>query len=418
MRTCRLALALTMLTLLPTGAAGQFTVVQGDEATLTLGGYVRALTGIHDLGYDASPLGGADTERSGFHGEVLRLKWQLQGRSGAAGAGSRWRLDVHSRLQARVSSGDGGSRVVGFGVSAVPDRLVDLETELVEEPGLRAWHDVDRMSLSLYTDAADITVGRQAITWGTSSIFPVADLWAQFSPFELDTEEKPGIDAIRVLTYPTAGLEVDAVVADRGPVEDLSAGIRATYGLADADVWLGAGKWWRELMAMGGVTLLLDETRLRAEAVLPWDLDDDELTEPRITVGADWIRGTLTLTGEYHYNGIGAASDGYPAALQDPRVQRGETYYIGTHYLGGLVSWSPDRENRVTLALNALGNLEDPSLALTPMLGYDIGQTTRIAVGGLVSFGDRPSLTDPSPEVPTEFGAYGTLGYTQLSVYF
>ncbi len=51
---------------------------------------------------------------------------------------------------------------------------------------------------------------------GISNIFPIADLWAQFSPFELDTEEKPGADAVRALHDPASGLEWDIVVADRG----------------------------------------------------------------------------------------------------------------------------------------------------------------------------------------------------------
>ena len=407
------------LGLLAAPMAGQTAGADGDGTALALDGYIRTLTGIHDLGYDvpANPLTGPTDRRSGFHGQVVRLKWRLEGGSGTVARGARWRVDVHSRLQLRVSSGQAADRAVGFGVTRVPPRLVDLESVILEEPGLRAWHDVDRLSLSVYTDAADITVGRQAITWGVSGIFPVADLWARFSPFELDTEEKPGIDAVRVLTYPKPGLELDLVLADRGTAEDLSAGVRATWALAGADAWLGAGKLWRDAMAMGGVTLLLDATRLRAEAVVPWNLDRSELLDPRVTLGIDWLRGTLLLTGEYHYNGIGAGADGYLEALRDPRVARGETYYIGRHYLGGLVSWSPDRENRLTLALNALANLDDPSFALTPVARYDVGQATRFAIGGLLSVGEHPSFA-PTPTFPSEFGAYGTLGYTQLSIYF
>ncbi|MGM0718334.1 MAG: HpcH/HpaI aldolase/citrate lyase family protein, partial [Halobacteriota archaeon] len=37
-----------------------------------------------------------------------------------------------------------------------------------------------------------------------------------------------GIDAVRVLVYPGAGWELDAVIADRGRAEDLSADIGAT----------------------------------------------------------------------------------------------------------------------------------------------------------------------------------------------
>jgi len=91
---------------------------------------------------------------------------------------------------------------VGFGVSVIPGRRWDLSTQFVEQDRLRVWHDIDRLSLTWYSDFADITAGRQAITWGISNVYPVADLWAQFSPFELDTEEKPGIDAVRILKYP------------------------------------------------------------------------------------------------------------------------------------------------------------------------------------------------------------------------
>jgi hypothetical protein len=419
-RWLRVATPWALLALLPGQAAAQFTLVGGETARLTLGGYVRSLTGVHDLGYEIpdNPVFPPTERRSGFNGQVVRLKWQLEGGTGTAGSGTTWRLDVHNRFQTRVSSTGGTNRVVGFGVSAVPDRLLDFESVIVDDPGLRVWHDLDRLSLTVHTDVADVTVGRQAITWGISGIFPVADLWAQFSPFELDTEEKPGIDAVRVLSYPAPGLELDAVVADRGSLDDLSAGIRGTYGLPSADVWAGAGKFWREVLAMGGVTLLLDVVKLRGEVVLPWDLDEGTVQEPRATLGVDWIRGTLLLTGEYHYNGIGSGADGYLSGLGDPRILRGETYYLGRHYLGGVVSWSPDRENRMSLVLNALGNIEDRSVALTPLVGYDLGQAARVSLGGLLSLGPRPSFSTAPPSFPTEFGAYGTLGFLQLSVYF
>lgn len=422
MRSPRWALVIAAIALVPGGATAQFTLADGEAGALTVGGYVRTLTGIHDLGYEIpeTPAIASTPRRRGFHGNVIRLKWQLEGGAGSAGSGTSWRVDVHNRLQARVSSAQSGQQAVGFGVSAVPDRLLNLETDLLDEPGLRVWHDIDRLSLTLYTDVADITIGRQAITWGISGIFPVADLWAQFSPFELDTEEKPGIDAVRVLSYPLGGLEVDAVIADRGSAEDLSAGVRATYGLSGADIWGGAGKFWRELIAMGGVTVLLEESKLRLEAALPWDLDGAGIQDPRVTLGIDWIRGDLVVTGEYHFNGIGTGAEDYLAEVvsPDPRLQRGETYFLGRHYLGGLVSWSPDRENRLSLVLNGLLNLPDPSLALTPVVSYDVGQSTRVSIGGLLSAGDAPSFGSAPPTVPTEFGTYGTLGFTRLSVYF
>lgn len=398
--------------LVPSPLAAQFTLFETNDARLLLSGYVRTFTGVHDRGFDLPRLPAeAEPRTTGFHGQVIRVKWQVEG--------DGWRFDLHDRFQARVNSGRTEGPVLGFGVSAVPDRLVDLETELVSEPGLRVWHDVDRLSLSLFTGPVDLTVGRQAITWGMSGIYPVADLWARFSPFELDTEEKPGIDAVRALFYPVRGLEMDAVIADRGSRAHLSAGVRGTYSLPRADVWAGAGKFWREAMAMGGVTILLDDAKLRAEAVLPWDLDDGTAQDPRATVGVDWISGTLMASAEYHFNGIGAPDpEGYTAVLEDPRFTRGETYYLGRHYLGGTVRWSPDEENRVALALTSLANLGDGSLALTPLLAYDFGQATRVSLGGLLSVGDTPRFETHPPTLGSEFGTYGSLVYLGISVFF
>jgi hypothetical protein len=411
-RTLGPLLGLALALAIPGPSAAQWTLVEGDDARLSLSGYARAFTAVHDRGYDLPSLPGftPPSRTTGLHGQVVRLKWQLEG--------DGWRVDVHDRFQVRVTSGDESGSVLGFGVSAVPDRLVGLDTELVDEPGLRGWHDVDRLAVTLYTAGADITVGRQAITWGVSGLFPVADLWAQFSPFELDTEEKPGIDAVRALFYPVDGLEMDAVLAHRGDADDLSIGVRGTYGLSSADVWAGAGKLWRQLMVMGGVSLLFDETKVRAEAVLPWDMDGSELLRPRLTAGLDWIRGTLVLTGEYHYNGIGATdASEYIRLLDDPRLARGETYYLGRHYLGALASWSPDVENRLTLAMTALASIQDPSAALTPIVSYDLGQASRLSLGALLSVGDPPAF-DATPRLRSEFGTYGTLGFTRLSLYF
>lgn len=387
-------------------APGQIVLLGDDDATLALSGYLRFLTGLHDRGYDVPGL----ERSSGFHGEVVRLKWRLEA--------GRYVLDVHDRFQARVSSGGGDGPALGFGVGAPPGRAVDLSTDFIARDGLRVWHDVDRLSLGIRTDVADVTLGRQPITWGISSMFPIADLWAAFSPFELDTEEKPGIDAVRALFYPGDRVEVDAVVADRGSLDDLSAGVRATWGLESADVWAGAGKFWDRAMAMGGVTLLFDETRLRAEAVLPVRLDDAAVERPRATLGLDWIRGRLSLAGEAHYNGLGAAGpDGYVGQAESPGFARGESYFLGRSYLGAAGSWAPDEEGRLRVVASALVNVGDGSAAITPILDYDLGPATSVSVGGLISFGETPVITLP-PRLRSEFGAYGSLLFTRVSIYF
>jgi hypothetical protein len=207
------------------------------------------------------------------------------------------------------------------------------------------------------------------------------------------------------------------VVADRGSADDLSVGLRAGMSLASLDLYLAGGKLWNEVMALGGIEAPLGSWKLRAEGALPWDQDEDEAKLPRVTLGADWLGGEILLSAEYHFNGIGASDeDGYGKVLQDPRFTRGESYYLGRHYLGGLLAWSPGND-RLSLALSALANLQDPSAALIPVLTYDFGQETRVSAGAMLTTGTAP-LLDPDPAFRSEYGAFGSLFFTRVSVYF
>lgn len=394
--------------LLPPGAQAQFTLFQTGGKALELGGYLQSLTGIHDAGYEVP----GSEEVSGFNAEVLRLKWMLR-------LGDNALVEVHDRIQTQVSSSPSayGGSVAGFGVSVVPGRSLDLSSDIVREDRVRAWHDVDRLSLTLYTGMGDVTVGRQGISWGISNLFPVADLWAQYSPFELDTEEKPGVDALRILSYPTSGLELDMVVADKGSADHLSAGIRASLDLSWADLHLAGGKFWNEFLGMAGISAPIGVWKLRAEGVLPYDLDEDDAKLPRVTLGVDLLGGETMLSGEYHFNGIGVDdSDRYGEALEDRRMARGESYYLGRHYLGVVGSWTPGND-RLSLTASGMVNLQDGSNILTPILTYDFGQETRVSVGGLLSSGKVPVFGDV-PVIESEYGMYGDMLFTRVAIYF
>ncbi|MDX1450436.1 MAG: hypothetical protein R3246_15410, partial [Acidimicrobiia bacterium] len=307
----------------------------------------------------------------------------------------------------------------GFGVSRVPSRSVDLTTNLVTEPHINAAHSFDRLSVTLLLAAADITIGRQAITWGISNIFPVADLWAQFSPFELDTEEKPGVDAIRALSYPGEGLELDLVVADRGQRRLVSGGIRATRETAVGDVYVAAAKSWREVVGLAGAAFLADAWKLRGEAAVPWNLDRDRFTAPRFTLGADRIGSEWTWSVEYHFNGFGTTnSAGYVSEFGSSEFSRGQSYYVGRHLVGAAVV--RQITDRLTGALTALSNVHDPSAAAIPALNYDAGQNLRFSLGALLAAGDRPIVASGigTPSIRSEFGTYGTSIFATGSFYF
>ncbi len=51
-------------------------------------------------------------------------------------------------------------------------------------------------------------------------------------------------------------------------------------------------------------------------------------------------------------------------------------------------------------------------------MGYDFGQAARLSLGALVSFGETPRFDTLPPELRSEFGTYGDLVFTRLSLYF
>ncbi|MFB6262394.1 MAG: hypothetical protein ABEL76_02030 [Bradymonadaceae bacterium] len=378
------------------------------SGSFTLSGYVRSITGYHDLGY-GEPL--LEASRSLNMG-VGRLEWNAE-------FGPDVRARIHDELTWNVQSASGGAAGGGlFGVDASrgSDRTVDLESTIVDETGARLTHDVDRLAVDVYTEAVDLTLGRQGITWGKASVFPVADVWSRFSPFDLDTEKKSGIDAARALVYPNMNSELDLVVADRGSLEDLSAGIRYASTVGRADLYGAAGKFWNEILAMGGVSVVLERIKLRAEAVGPWKLEEREVALPRATAGIEWFGTDFTLGSEYHFNGLGAASpSGYAAQLSSESYARGESYLLGRHYAGiyGSYTGIPD----VRMMLSAIGNLTDPSAIVSPTVRYDVAQNASIGLGALLSAGGHPDLR-AGPQFQSEFGAYGDFFYLELAAYY
>jgi hypothetical protein len=413
-RFVALVCGLATIVAVPTTSEARVSIAEWDDGDswFELAGYLRNISGVQDLGYG----GQVFAEQTALNMAAGRLEW-------SAGLGPDVELKLHNELLWQVGSGasfgtgSGGQvSLFGIGASQQSDRTVSLESTLAEGRGFRLAHDVDRLAVDIYTEAADLTIGRQGITWGKSTLFPVADLWSRFGPFDLDTERKPGVDAARALIYPSLSTELDLVVADRGSLEDLSAGARFAGTVGDFELYGAGGKFWDELLAMGGATWVLDRIKLRAEGVVPWHLGLDEVQLPRATAGLEWFGTSWTAGAEYHFNGLGAAQpEEYGEQFTSPAYLRGESYYLGRHYAGVYGNYSGIQD--VELNLSSIGNLGDPSVMVAPSAQYQLAQNTSIGAGAFLSFGEEPSLGE-GVDFESEYGAYGNFYYVELVAYY
>src|SRR5690606_37284546 len=98
--------------------------------------------------------------------------------------------------RARASSG----AAIGAGVlppnALAPFRLAPLDWAIVDHGPYSHRHELDRAFASLHLAFLELTVGRQAIGLGRGVLFSAIDLFAPFSPTEVDREWRRGVDAV------------------------------------------------------------------------------------------------------------------------------------------------------------------------------------------------------------------------------
>lgn len=398
-----------------TPAAAAVNLVEGESTEVRFGVYASNFSLFSRPDYQAADL---IPQSFGANASLLRLEW-----SGGFGKGVSFVL--HNRFFWSTSSlpaAESGTGL-GLGSSIAPQRSLDLESSVFDEGGSSLTHDLDRFAVTVQSTLGDFTLGRQAITWGIGSIFTPNDIWSRFSPFELDTSQKRGVDAVRLLTYPADESELEVVLVDRGGLDDgrtrdVSAGIRVGWSGGAIDYYVGLAKNYEQALAMVGSTVDFDTFTARVEAQLRASTTGLRYDLPFATLGLDYQDAKASASLEYYFNGPGTVrAEEYARELllaPDEEVARGDRYFVGRHYLGALASYSPIVE--LQLGAAATVNLLDPSAMLVPSLTYFFSQDVLGSLGAYVGVGEGPILGDPGGfQLGSEFGFLGTTYYFQLS---
>ncbi len=308
-------------------------------------------------------------------------------------------------------------------------RIADFDSPIypsAEDPigSVGIYHNLDRASLHFSTDFADFSAGRDAIAWGSARIVNPTDVVAPYTYDQLDTEDRVGVDAIRVRIPVGAMGEVDAgyIAGADFDFDKSAAFLRTQLNAAETDFSISLLEFQRDLL------IGLDIARgirgagfwLETAYVLTAPFDDEpDASENylRTSIGLDYSFGGETYAFiEYHFNGAGARKpENYLTNLERPAYTRGSVYLLGTHYL------APGVTHQVTPLISVSGqillNLSDPSTWVAPQVAYNIAEDIHLSIGGFVSIGKRPKNSE-SPELQSEFGSYPNLFFSSFRVYF
>lgn len=362
-----------------------------------------------------------------------------------------FRLDLHWAGSATSAAPSTGAAGFGTGVGLTAPELLPLSWSPDTGDGLTLRHRIDRLVLSAKLPHVDVALGRQAVSFGVGRFFTPLDLVNPFSPATIDTEWKPGVDALRLDAYAGMATKVTAVAAwagrpvlgeaarddDRAVLADLvlAAFAQTTVGVTDLGVF--AGDIRAEPVFGLNVVSAVGPVGVHAEASLTLPEKDDPFV--RAVAGADWRPGDqTTLTGEVYAQSFGPTKpEDYLDALDSPRVNRGELWEAGQLYAALAVA--QEITPLVSGNLAVISNVRDPSALLSAAIAWNVADNADVAFGAYAGLGappDRialdfsldpatgaPGLTAPTEaeladSVNSEFGLYPAMGFVQAKAYF
>jgi hypothetical protein len=400
-----------------------------EGSSTTVGGNLRAFNFVMHGGPLTDPGVPPDANPASASIEALRASFEWKRADAFA-------LVVHDQLTTTVSSLSlaslGGPLALGTGRTA--PLWLPLQSTIADTGRFTALNRVDWLYARYRAGLFTFTLGRQPITLGRATLWKPEDLLAPFSPLQINTDFKPGVDALRVdvalgdtFTWSTFGvagrMATDAGFDIRGNGSAILTRVEKTFTTTRVGLM---GGYVRE-DAVGGADLFFDlgaGVDLHGEATVTYVPEDarrpfDHAVFARAVAGSTFaIASKLHATVEGHYDGSGAPSpDLYPVAFASSRFQIGEVYDVGRFYGGFAVDWEASALVHVDLA--TIANVTDPSGLISPLVRYDVAQNTQLVAGAFLPIGASTSYApDGTPTSRSEFGAYPFLYHVDVKAYF
>ncbi len=347
-------------------------------------------------------------------------------------------LEIHPSFAAQTATTSLFGDAVGTGVGLSAPEVVDLTWNNDDDGTLTLTGRIDWLSLRTSYPGIDVTLGRQPIGFGNGMFFTPMDLVNPFGLTTIDTEYRPGVDAVRVDGFIGMSGKITGVAAYAGDW-DLEGTVLAVHGqgtLGVTDLSGFVGSIHAEPVFGVGVVSSIGPVGVHSDATLTLPQDDED-PFVRAVVGGTWRpTGTTSLTGEAYVQTFGASdADQYLVVATADRFARGEVWQMGRYYAA--ISLGQEITPLINGGLTVMANLQDPSALLAPNLSWSISENSDLSLGGYVGLGKHPDEVDPldliNPEtfqpwgpkklasrlgIQSEFGLIPVTTFVQMRSYF
>lgn len=282
------------------------------------------------------------------------------------------------------------------------NRALTLTEQLNAGGRHRSLHRLDRFNLRWRSDRWGVTVGRQAVSWGSGIVFQPLDPFNPFAPTAVDRDYKPGDDLVLVERLFDNGHDAQLLHVLRrdnsGELASANASTAAKWhgyaGLLEFEL-IAAQHYDADFIGLSG-RIPVGPAVLRGDIALRRGVANTTGTQTwgalgviNMDVAFPWRGRTVYAFAEYFHNDFGLAQIPSPlATLPDDLqagLQRGEFFNLMRDYLavGGSFEWHPLLNQQLTV----ITNLHDSSSLLQTQFAYDIGQNQNVQLGWIGSTG-------------------------------
>lgn len=309
-----------------------------------------------------------------------------------------------------------------------PYRLDPLDATMLDEPNVMYGHELDRAFVSVHPRWGEVTVGRQAIGLGRGALFGAVDVFSPFSPLDVDREWRRGVDGVRVeceITDTVSG-EILSVAGETWDESALLGRVRGYVGNLDGELIIG--KRAGDAMYAATASAAVGDAEVHGEIALfetPESHPDGGLfgndnLVGKAVCGASYVFDVgdgLTVLGEYHYSGFGAADiDDATVRLLQPRFLerylRGDAQILGQHAVA-LQASCPVAD---ILSVSLLGFVSpvDGSGIAAPSLVWDFAENVSLIASGYAPWGRTPDRG----RLRSEYGGSPASVFLQIALYY
>ena len=237
----------------------------------------------------------------------------------------------------------------------------------------------DRVYVKLYSQLANLTVGKQRIAWGSGTIWNPTDIFNPFVlSFAVKEEETTNVEAVRLEAPLGSAAGIDGYLLTGKNWSEAKKGVRAkttlgSFDLAASYVDLGNNGFQFGFDSSGDFM----SAGVRTELVLKSPAGSNAYIQS--VLGMDYtLDNGVGLNFEYFYNGLGKKNkDNYDWA----NLAAGNISQLGMDYL--FISANKIIDELTNIRCSLIGNLDDLSYLIYPQYSRNISQNVDLNMEGM-----------------------------------